>query len=132
MYALGYSGVRNTALFVEGPMLTFVGCLALYYELFLRVKGIRKIVAASIIISIASSLSTTGLLLIAVMMYLRFYERIKNNKFLKFFCLPAIIAVLVYFGAYVIQDKFVSNVYSASVRTDDILASLKCLSLIHI
>ena len=27
-----------------------------------------------------------------------------------------------------IQDKFVSNVYSASVRTDDILASLKCLT----
>ena len=96
VYALGYSGLRNIALFVEGPMLTFVGCLALYYELFLRVKGIRKIVAASIIISIASSLSTTGLLLIVVMMYLKFYERIKNNKFLKFFFLPAIIAVLIY------------------------------------
>ena len=126
VYALGYSGVRNTALFVEGPMLTFVGCLALYYELFLRVKGIRKIVAASIIISVASSLSTTGLLLIAVMMYLRFYERIKNNKFLKFICLPTIIAVLIYIGIYVIQDKFVSNVYSVSVRTDDLLAALKC------
>ena len=126
VYALGYSGLRNIALFVEGPMLTFVGCLALYYELFLRVKGIRKIVAASIIISIASSLSTTGLLLIVVMMYLKFYERIKNNKFLKFFCLPAIIAVLIYIEIYVIQDKFVSNVYSASVRMDDFLAALKC------
>ena len=126
VYALGYSGVRNTSLFVEGPMLTFVGCLALYYELFLRVKGIRKIVAVSIILAIASSLSTTGLLLIAVMLYLRFYDRIKKNKFLKFICLPAVIIVLVYLSMYVIQDKFASNVYSASVRTDDILASLKC------
>lgn len=128
VYALGYSGVRNIALFVEGPMLTFVGCLALYYELFLRIKGIRNAVALTIILAIASSLSTTGLLLIAVMPYLRSYDRIKKNKFLKFVCLPVVIAVLVYFGAYVIQDKFVSNVYSASVRTDDILASLKCFT----
>jgi len=126
VFALGYSGVRNTALFVEGPMLTFVGCMALYYELFLRVKGVRKTVTVSIILAVASSLSTTGLLLITVMLYLRFYDRIKKNKFIKFVCLPVVIVLLIYFGVYVIQDKFVSNAYSASVRSDDILATLKC------
>lgn len=126
VYALGYSGVRNIALFVEGPMLTFVGCLALYYELFLRVKGIRKIVAASLIIAIASSLSTTGLLLIAIMLYLRFYDKIKKNKLIKFAILPIVVVVLVYLSVYVVQDKFANNVYSASVRVDDILSTLKC------
>lgn len=32
--AFGYAGVRNIGLFVEGPMLTYVVSIALYYELF--------------------------------------------------------------------------------------------------
>lgn len=125
-FAFGYSGARNIALFVEGPMLTFVSCLALYYEFFLRVNGTRKSVIIPIILAIVTSLSTTGMLLIAIMIYLKFYDKIKKNKLIKICFLPVVTAAIVYLGIYVVQDKFVSNVYSASVRADDIMAALKC------
>ena len=126
VYALGYSGVRNIALFVEGPMLTYVLSIAFYYELFLREKGYRKIYIFVMILTYITSFSTTGLLLVLGLLYLKFYTDIKNNKFVRYLFVPLIIALVIYGGVFILKDKFVSNVYSSSVRTDDILASFKC------
>lgn len=126
VFALGYSGVRNIALFVEGPMLTYVISFAFYYELFFRKLGSRKIVIATFIATIITSFSTTGILVVLALMFIKFYEVIKKNKFLKFFVIPIIIFVTGYMAIFVVQDKFASNVYSASARLDDILASFKC------
>lgn len=126
VFALGYSGVRNIALFVEGPMLTYVISLAMYYELFLRENGFRKIVIGVFIATIGTSFSTTGILIAILLMYIKFYEVIKQNKYIKYILTPFIIIVVGYLSLWVMKDKFASNVYSASARTDDILASFKC------
>lgn len=100
--------------------------IAFYYELFLREKGYRKIYIFVMILTYITSFSTTGLLLVLGLLYLKFYTDIKNNKFVRYLFVPLIIALVIYGGVFILKDKFVSNVYSSSVRTDDILASFKC------
>ena len=126
VFALGYSGVRNIALFVEGPMLTYVISFALYYELFFRRLGFRKIVIVTFIITVATSFSTTGILIAIFLMYIKFYEIVKKSKVIKYLIIPIVICIVGYSLFWVVEDKFVSNVYSASARADDILASFKC------
>ncbi|MDO5406083.1 MAG: hypothetical protein Q4F28_01985 [Eubacteriales bacterium] len=124
--ALGYLGVRNISLFLEGPMLTYTLSFALYYELFLRKQGTRKLYPIVIIITIATSFSTTGLVLVVVLLYLKFYDKLKHNGVLRLFVVPIILGVVIFLSTYIIQDKFVSNVYSSSARVDDIIAAFKC------
>lgn len=126
VFALGYSGVRNIALFVEGPMLTYTLSFAIYYELFFRNQGYRKLCLGVMIATLITSFSTTGLLIVVLLLYLKFYEAIKKNKIIKILIVPVILIVIGYAAYYIIQDKFINNVYSASARTDDILASFKC------
>ncbi|MEQ2380860.1 hypothetical protein WMO21_00605 [Lachnospiraceae bacterium CLA-AA-H58] len=126
VYALGYSGIRNIALFVEGPMLTYTLSFALYYELFFREQGARKLYLIVMVATIITSFSTTGLLIVIALLYLRFYRVLKNNKFFKYLLQPIILFMLAYVGIYILKDKFASNVFSASARTDDILSSFKC------
>ncbi len=124
--ALGYSGVRNISMFVEGPMLTYVIGFAMYYELFFRSLGFRKSFIGVFIITIATSFSTTGILIVIFLMYMKFYDFVKKNKFIKYLIVPIVICIVGYSLFFVVEDKFTSNVYSASARTDDILASFKC------
>ena len=88
VYALGYSGIRNIALFVEGPMLTYTLSFALYYELFFREQGARKLYLIVMVATIITSFSTTGLLIVIALLYLRFYRVLKNNKFFKYLLQP--------------------------------------------
>lgn len=124
--AFGYAGVRNIGLFVEGPMLTYVVSIALYYELFLRKKSFRKIYVAVLLVTIVTSLSTTGLLVAVILLYLRFYNIVRKNVYIRYFFIPIVFCVIGYILYYIIQDKFTSNIFSASTRVDDILASFKC------
>ena len=40
-----YSGYRNTAIFVEGPMYSFLLSIAFYYEIILRIQDALKVSA---------------------------------------------------------------------------------------
>ncbi|GEA30039.1 hypothetical protein [Clostridium diolis] len=124
--AFGYSGVRNMALFVEAPMLAYPLAFALYYEMFMRNKGYRKCILAIIVTAMITSFSTTGFLVLAVLFYLKFYKEISKNKVIKFIVMPALISIVIYSIIYIVQDKLVNGVVSTSIRSDDVIASMKC------
>ena len=62
-------------------MLTYVIGFAMYYELFFRSLGFRKSFIGVFIITIATSFSTTGILIVIFLMYMKFYDFVKKNKF---------------------------------------------------
>lgn len=124
--ALGYVGVRNIALFLEGPMLSYTLSIALYYELFLRREGFSRLALVIMSLTMLSSFSTTGLLVLAILLYCKFNEKIKRSRYIRFLLIPITFALVIFVMFYIIQDKLNSNVYSSATRMEDIIATLKC------
>ena len=124
--AFGYSGIRNTAVFVEGPMLAYPLSFAIYYELFLREKGMRKSALIVMAITMITSFSTTGYLVLVIIVALALYEGMKPSRF-KRYILPffgiVIVAGVLY---YILDDKFSKGTVSTSIRTDDIMGCVRC------
>ena len=118
-----YSGYRNTAIFVEGPMYSFLLSIAFYYEIILRTDGARKKYIIVFVISILTVFSTMGYL--ALILIVGVFIITKNNKKWNklLFLLFAIAAVIIV--GQIIADKFMNGVSSTSIRRDDILTCLK-------
>lgn len=123
---LGYSGIRNTALYVEGPMLVYPIILTLYYELFLRKEGFRKVILLVYVITLITSFSSTGLFMLLVIICLKIYLITQDKKLIKYFLVPVICLTAFALSIQLFQDKSVNGAVSVGIRTDDILASLKC------
>lgn len=124
--AFGYKGMRNTAIFLEAPMFVYPLAIAIYYELFLRKDGYRKIVAGVFCAAMLTTFSTTGLLALVAILYLRFYADFKGTNFFKFVVTPCLIVVAAMGAVYIFYDKTVNGAHSVGLRGDDIIASLKC------
>lgn len=124
--SLGYTGYRNIAIFLEGPMLSYVLSLALYCELFLRKNHPRKIVVIVESVAMITSFSTTGILVIIALFGIKFYQIYKNKKFLRWLLIPIIIGGVAYLSNIVFIDKLTYGASSSSIRFDDIIASLRC------
>ena len=125
--ALGYSGVRNIAIFAEGPMLTYNIAIALYSELFFRDTKSRTAYIIIFVATVLTSLSTTGIIVAIVLIYAKIYEKFREKIKFKYSNQVAMV-IVVLMCLYVLLDKFSSNVTSSSVRVDDIMACLKCFS----
>lgn len=125
--AFGYNGVRNTALFLEAPMFVYPLAIAIYYELFLRKASYRKYVLAVFVVAIITSFSTTGLLVLVAVFYLKFYKLFMKSNFTKFILIPGLILVALSGAIYIFADKVVNGTISVNARFDDILTTIKCL-----
>lgn len=128
IFSMGYIGIRNIAIFLEGPMLAYTLSVALYYELFFRKEGFRKKVVVTMIITIITSFSTTGYIVVIILLYIKFHDAIRKYKYSRLLLLPVLLIGAVYGANYVIADKIASNIASTSIRIDDILTCLKCFA----
>lgn len=101
--------IRNSAIFVEAPMCSFMFTIALCTELFLKEKT-NKFRCLIFIISIISTISTTGITIMLLGLSLKFInnqkENLKNDKLLVFIKIIMIIFAIIIF--FIIIEKLIN------------------------
>ena len=120
-----YSGFRNIGIFLEAPMYTYCLVLALYFE-FLFAEKRRKFIIVVFCITLVTTFSTTAYLCILLLLiYMFFYSKKINNNIKTFGSIFVIIAGAAA-GSVLYQQKMETAQASVLIRTDDIMAGLKC------
>jgi hypothetical protein len=120
MYGKEFS--RNTGIFSEAPMYNFLLCIALMVQLFVK-KKLSKVNIIILMVTIFSTLSTTGVLVSSMLIILKLIlARSKNiaNLTTKILILIAIMASASIIGNYFIQDKVNGSSGSYKTRMDDL------------
>lgn len=120
--------IRNTGVFTEAPMHSFVLCIALIIRIFL-VKKKTNISTMILIFAIFTTYSTTGILvtcLILVSTFISQQNRNKIIKFIKLIMLPLVIILFLCVAMLFYFDKKQTNSYS--IRMDDYRIALKAWS----
>lgn len=124
---LGLSGIpRNTGLFAEAPMYSYILCLAMLIDVFLRNKG--KLFSRSfliLVITIFTTTSTTGIVvLLGTVVYYVLFIKKGVSKAIKLILAFVIVPVGLILLRYIVVSKFgvVGWNTSAGVRMDDIHA----------
>ncbi len=124
--SLGYTGYRNMAFFLEGPMFAYVLAIALFCELFLREKHQRKIVIVIECLAMLTCFSTTGFLVVIVLFGARFFNKLSRGQFIKRFFIPIVLLAAFYCTYVVVVDKIIYGFASYALRFDDIRACILC------
>ncbi|MCT3034568.1 O-antigen ligase family protein [Pediococcus parvulus] len=123
---LGMNMIRNTGLFVEAPMYSYVLCSALLIELFLRQRrnwfNWRVVLLG---ITIFSTTSSTGIIIVILGLtyYITFISTTLNKMF-RNLLLVCFIPILVLVVRYIVISKTNQVWYSStSLRENDFLAA---------
>ncbi|WP_125567457.1 hypothetical protein [Companilactobacillus insicii] len=121
----GMNVIRNTGIFVEAPMFSFILSVALLISVFLNSKkhflNFERII---LILTIISTTSTTGLVMIILLLiYYLFFIKSVRIPIIKLFFTGIIVPVLVILLIFVLSDKLDNFWYSSfSIRIDDFKA----------
>ncbi|WNX02625.1 O-antigen ligase family protein [Lacticaseibacillus rhamnosus] len=124
---LGFYLPRNTAIFTEAPMCSFLFCLGLIFDIFIgdddkkHKLGFREIL---LIVGIISTTSTTGIMIVILTLVANLFRTVKIN--------PLVVTVGVMLSAFVLYilwqiflAKTTENSNSVSIRFDDLHAGIK-------
>lgn len=123
-WVFGETILRNTGIFVEGPMYSLQLILAYAFILFEDKKVINK---KSVILAITlfTTLSTTGII---VFIILTLYKWLKSDaKITKTILFPIILVTGIISIFVVFQDKKNADINSYSIRNDDIQVAMTSL-----
>ena len=123
--SFSYSGYRNTAIWVEGPMLAFPVCMALNYEVLLTEK-LNKFRIGILLITIITSFSTTGMILSIIIFGIKFFVENKIKKLFLWVIIPTVIVIMFWSINFLLADKMLKSITSYNIHFDDISATLKC------
>lgn len=116
---------RNTAIFTEAPMASLNFSLALLVEIFIPYKQIshRKKVVKNIIfiLSILTTFSTTGYILLLLVLLSRFLMSKKRSRFngLIMILLPITVILITLIAFILLNEKLNFDSGSSSIRLDD-------------
>ncbi|MDV6379947.1 hypothetical protein ACYJZK_04545 [Pediococcus pentosaceus] len=123
---LGFQGIiRNTGIFVEAPMYSYVLSLALIVDIFLysKLKGYSR-KSLLLMITIFTTTSSTGIILVILVAFSKLMfltKRISNG--VKAIVILGLLPILEIIISYIIKSKFDSNWYSSSsIRINDFVA----------
>ncbi len=122
-YIMGFA--RNTAIFTEAPMCSFNLCVALLIELFCKCK-ISKIRCFIIIITIITTISTTGICMAIIVLLAKFvFNRSSSGtgRVIKAVAVPALLVIGFIAVQTLVQDKLGTS--SGNTRMDDFIAGYK-------
>lgn len=114
---------RNTAIFTEAPMASFVFCMAFLSEFLMRNKINRHRVSLFILF-ILSTMSTTGVITLVLAFCLRYILNMDRKRRSAIILLLPIIVV----ACWLVLDFFISQklaTSSGSTRADDFMAGYK-------
>lgn len=115
---------RNNSIFWEpGVYQIFLNFALLYNLFFSENKNLFTLTNIVLLLSIATTLSTTGIIVACVILFFKFMGKSKSyySTMIKFMMFPATLAIVVNVLTYVIKQKFDYGVTSVSLRTDDLL-----------
>lgn len=119
--------VRNTGIFIEAPMYAYVLSMALCVELFLKYGNEFKSVfnwrVVLLIITIFTTCSTNGFIVMLISLFLRCIILISNKKLRYIFlCLVPILAIII---KVIVREKN-GNMYSSyGIRMNDMHSSFR-------
>jgi len=120
---------RNCGLFTEAPMYSFILCIAFAYELFLNQKR-RKIRIAILLITIITTISTTGYFVVIIALVFKYMEKaFKTNKMTVrklILIVFMLIAAGVMFIIFSYRATYSAGINSNAVRVDHLSA---CISV---
>lgn len=118
--------IRNSGIFNEAPMFSLVLTIGLGIELFLNNEKTRFKRIFIFILTIFTTLSTTGIV-ISMLMVLSSFIIIKSNKsykqFLKIILIPILLVFAYNFASYLLNNKIGGHSYN--IRIDDFKAAYK-------
>ncbi|MDD3141614.1 MAG: hypothetical protein PHX08_21980, partial [Lachnospiraceae bacterium] len=114
---------RNTAIFPESPMFNIFLTIALYGELFLRKKS-NKMKVILFAGTILTTFGTMGYMLLAIGLFLKYVDGIKDIKRYKKQIMIASIAATALLAVLLVH-KMTAGAGSSSVRVDDYAAGIK-------
>lgn len=119
MTPFGISIVRNTGIFSEAPMFSYVLIVALLSEMFLRKNIITKRTGI-FSVTILTTGSTTGIIMMTIAFLVVYIQRQHKNGFIEFFrivLVPLVLLIAGYIGYTLLNSKMQTT--SFSVRWDD-------------
>ena len=117
--------VRNTGIFTEGPMYSLLLNIALITEIFVTKRKSKKIIII-LLITIFTTISTTGIVLAIGIVFIDFLitkNKGKTIKTLKIIVLPFLLLITILSITYFIGVKKTS--FSYYTRMDDYVASFE-------
>lgn len=123
---LGINMFRNTGIFTEAPMHSFVLIIALLITLFIEkapvAKKKRVLDLTLLMITLLTTTSTTGLFIAILAFYFYLYKRVPSRfKLIFIVVIPFIFIAL----SILLSQKYANAYGSFSVRMDDIRASYR-------
>lgn len=125
---LGFKMIRNTGIYPEAPMFSLPISIAFLYELFYKNKP-NKCYIFTFIITIFTTMATTGILIVIVFLTIYIIFFIKKNVYLRMFMyliLPLALCLVFYLILMIMIEK--SSGGSYGIRNDDYIAGLKAWS----
>lgn len=121
---LNSSIVRNTAFFNEGPMYNMILCTALVSELYLKKTSVIKI--SIFIISILTTLTTTGFFVLLILGATKLFKTQKRISFLtRILYITASIIIILVGSIYLLDNKTKNESGSLNTRTNTILVDIE-------
>jgi len=123
----GISIVRNCGIFAEAPMFSILLCTALAYEVFLTEK--RSLYKCIIfILTIITTVSTTGYILVVVILFCQYFTKAYTDKALgiRRLLIPIflLIAAVVLIELMSLKTSFSTGADSVSIRSGHLYASI--------
>lgn len=123
---LGLQGiVRNTGIFVEAPMYSYVLSLALIVEVFLgtHLKGYSK-KSLLLMATIFTTTSSTGVILVVLVIFSKIvFLTTRINKSVKVILVIVLLPIVAGVVSHIVKSKLDSNWYSStSIRANDFIA----------
>ena len=116
--------MRNSAIFTEGPMCSFMFCYAIFIELFKKKHtDYKKIILLSI--AVLSTFSTTGYVIVIAALFIKYMLTRTHNKLefiLRIVLIPVVLIAVVIVFEYLLESKLETT--SGSTRIDDFVAGL--------
>ena len=122
--------MRNSAIFTEAPMSSFMFCFAFLVELFKK-KQYNVKICVLLLIAIVTCISTTGYVVAIIAIFMKYVisNTGKNTvaSVLKLAIAPFVLIVIVLVMEYVFESKLQTT--SGSLRMDDFVAGFKAWML---
>lgn len=122
----GVTVQRNTGVFVEAPMYSLSLTIALAIELFLKREKINLKKVVILCITIVTTISSTGVIVMLIELVLKFLYNKKNGQIKNLFkivLLPVMVGIVAIVASNLIETKSTTDSYTA--RTDDYVSTLK-------
>ncbi len=122
--------MRNSAIFTEAPMSSFMFCFAFLVELFKK-KQYNIKVCILLIVAIVTCISTTGYVVVVAAIFLKYVisnaGRNSLSSVLKLAIAPFVLIIIFLVMEYVFESKLQTT--SGSLRVDDFVAGFKAWML---